>query len=112
MESEYATCSATVPEGVWLRRFIAELGIVTCASVLVTIYCDRMVALTYAKDPKYHGKTKHIDIRYYFIHDMVAQKEVVLKHISTSRMVVDPLTKPIAREAYQAHVRSLGLHRL
>ena len=68
-----------------------------------------MVALGYAKDPKYHGKTKHIDIQYYFICDMVAQKKVVRKHISTSRMVADPLTKPIAREAYQAHVRSLGL---
>ena len=55
-----------------------------------------MVALGYAKDPEYHGKIKHIDIQYHFICDMVAQKEVVLKHISTSRMVVDPLTKPIA----------------
>ena len=40
---------------------------------------------------------------------MIAQKKVVLKHISMSRMVVDPLTKPIAREAYQVYVRSPGL---
>ena len=54
------------------------------------IDCNSMAALAYAKDPKYHGKTKYIDIRYHFICDMVAQKEMVLKHISTSRMVVDP----------------------
>ena len=71
-----------------------------------------MAALAYAKNPKYHGKTNHIDILYNFIRDMVAQKEVVLKHISTSPMVADPLTKLIGKEAYQAYVGSLGLRRL
>ena len=109
MESEYVTCSTAVQEGVWLKRFITKLGIVACASETITIYCDNIATLAYAKDPKYHGKTKHINIRYHFIRDMVAQEEVVLKHISMSLLVVDPLTKPISREAY---VRSLRLHRL
>ena len=51
-----------------------------------------MAALAYAKDSKYHGKTKHIDIRYHYIRDMVAPNEMVLKHISTSLMIADPLT--------------------
>ena len=67
MELEYVACSTAIQEGVWLRRFIAELGIVTYTSEPVTIHQDNMVALAYAKDPKYHGKTKHIDIRYYFV---------------------------------------------
>jgi hypothetical protein len=78
----------------------------------VTIHCDSTIALAYAKDPKYHGRTKHIDIRYHYIRDVIAQKEVVLKHISMSHMIVDPLTKPIARDVFQAHVRSLGLCRM
>jgi hypothetical protein len=78
----------------------------------VTIHCDSMAALPYAKDPKYHGRTKRIDIRYHYIRDMVAKKEVVLKQISTSQMIVDPLTKPIVRDAHMAHVRSFRLHRL
>ena len=61
---------------------------------------------------KYHGRTKHIDIRYHCIRDMVAHNEVVLKHISISLMIVDPLTKPIERDVFQAHVRSLGLRRI
>ena len=43
---------------------------------------------------------------------MVAHNEVVLKHISTRLMIVDPLTKPIERDVFQAHVRSLGLRRI
>ena len=59
-----------------------------------------MVALAYAKNSMYYGRTKHIDIRYYYIRDMVAHNEVVLKHVSTSLMIVDPLTKPIGRDVF------------
>ena len=112
MEAEYIVCSAAVQEAVWLRRFLKHLDIGTDYSDSVTIFCDSTAALAYAKDSKYHGRTKHIDIRYHYIRDMVAQKEVVLKHLSTSRMVADPLTKPIARDVFEAHVRNLGLRRL
>ena len=69
-------------------------------------------AIAYFKDPEYQEKTKHINIRYHFVRHMIVRKEAILRHISTSRMVADPLTKLIARQAYQAHVRSLGLHAL
>lgn len=112
MEAEYISCSLAVQQAVCLRRFFIHLGVVKDASDPVTIHCDSTSTLAFAKDPKYHGKTKHIDILYHFIRDMIAQKEIVLKYISRSRMVVGLLTKPIAREAFMAHVKSLGLHRL
>ena len=49
---------------------------------------------------------------YHYIQDMEAQNEVVLKHVSTSLMIADPLKKPIGRDVFQAHVRSLGLRRI
>ena len=73
---------------------------------------DNTSALAYAKDPKYHGKSKHIDIRHHYIRDMVAQGEVVLRHISTGSMVADPLTKPITRDVFVSHVGSMGLRRI
>ena len=48
----------------------------------ITIYSDNMAALAYAKDPKYHRKTKHIEIKYHYIRDMVAKKKVFLEYIS------------------------------
>ena len=78
----------------------------------MTIFCDNTATLAVAKDPKYHGKTKHIKKRYHYIRDAIIKKDVVLKHISTSNMVADPLTKPIARDVFVKHVRSLGLCRM
>ncbi|KAK2970080.1 hypothetical protein RJ640_006553 [Escallonia rubra] len=65
----------------------------------------------FVKDPKYHGKAKHIGLRYHFIRTLVAQGEVSMKHIPTGRMVADPLTKPIARDVFLSHIRSMGLRR-
>ena len=64
-----------------------------------------------AKDPKYHGKIKHIKKRYHYIRDAIIE-DVVLKHIFTSNLVADPLTKPIVRDIYVGHVRSLSLYRM
>ena len=72
MDLEYVTYSVVVQEGAWLRKFISELSIFARASEPVTIHCNSMAALAYAKDPKYHGKTKHVEIQHHFIHDMVA----------------------------------------
>ena len=63
MEAEYiASCSAA-QEAVWLRRFLKHLSVVERAAVPVHIWTDSMAALAYAKDPKYHGRTKHIEIK-------------------------------------------------
>lgn len=40
-----------------------RLGILTHAPDPVRIYCDSMAALAYAKDPKSHGRTKHLQVR-------------------------------------------------
>ena len=75
-------------------------------------FCDNTIALVVAKYPKYHGNTKHIKKRYHSIRDTITEKDVVLKHISTSNMVTNPLTKPIAKDVFVKHVKSLGLCRM
>ncbi|KAL9263729.1 Retrovirus-related Pol polyprotein from transposon TNT 1-94-like protein [Drosera capensis] len=99
MEVEYIICSEVVQEAVSLKRFLERFAIKAYKEEVALMYYDSMAALGYVKDPNYHKKTKHIDARYYFFRDMVA-KEMVLRHISTSMMVVDLLTKPIARDVF------------
>lgn len=41
--------------------------------------------------------------------DMVMQGEVVLRHISTSSMLADPLTKPIGLDIFRSHIRTMGM---
>ena len=71
-----------------------------------------MAKIAYAKDLKYHGKTKHIQIRYHFFKDMITQNEVDLRHILMSKMIAYPFTKPIARDSFVRHAKALGLCRI
>ena len=84
MEAEYVAYSLAIQEAVWLKRFLQDLEVVKIAFEPMTFYCDSMAALAYAKDLRYHGKTKHIQIRYHFVREKITQNEVVLKHISTN----------------------------
>lgn len=86
-EAEYVACSLVAQEVVWLRRFLQDIEIVKTASECVTLYCDNMRHLPILRIQKYHGKTKHIHIRYHFFTDMIMQNEVVLKHMLTNKMV-------------------------
>ena len=110
MEVEYVACSVTIQEIVWLRRFLNALEIVIGHPQPVTIYCDSQAAISFTKDAKYHIKSKHIETKYNFVRDIVVKKEVLMQHISTNFMVVDPLTKAMTRDVFIAHTQSLGLH--
>ena len=112
MESEYVAYTIAVQEAIWLRRFLQSFSITGHLDEAVVIHYDSTVAITYARDPKYHGRTKHIDIRYHFIRDVITQGQLVLRHIPISDMIADPLTKSIARNVFHRHVRGLGLHKI
>ena len=112
MEAEFVACSVAVQEAVWLRRFLQSLGIVKGSSEPTIVYSDSQDAIAYVKDLKYHGRTKHINTKNNFIRDITARKEVFIKYIPTREMVDDPFTKPIPKEMFSVHVKSLGLRRL
>ena len=71
MESEYVACATIMQEAIWLKRFLKSLSITAHFEEAVTLYSDSTIALKYANDPKYHGKSKHIEIKYHFIRDIV-----------------------------------------
>jgi len=76
------------------------------------MWCDNTTAIQYAKDPKFYRKVKHIKRRYHFVRDAIKLKEVVVKYLSTNKMIADPLTKPTPRDMFKTHMMSLGLHRV
>ena len=112
METGFVALLVAVQKGIWLRRFMEHLINKGDTIEPVLISCYSQAAIAYTKDPSFHAKTKHIDIKFNFVKDMVARKEVNVKYIATQEMVADPITKPISKEAYFRHVKSLGLHRL
>ena len=93
MEAEFVSCFEASLHGVWLKSFISGLRIVDSISRPLKLYCDNSAAVFMAKNNKSGSRSKHIDIKYLAIRERVKEMKVVIEHISTELMIVDPLTK-------------------
>ena len=74
-----------------------------------TILCDNQSCIKLLENPVFHDKSKHIKIKYHFIHDMVMKGAVKLDYIATDEHVADVLTKPLAREKFEYFREKLGV---
>lgn len=112
MEAEFVSSAAAVQEALWIGYSMSNLGSIVSVEKPITIFCDSMAALAYTKNPKYHGKTKHIGMKYNFVRDAIEEGEVKLEYLSTTLMVADPLTKPLPPTQFARHVTAMGIRRL
>ena len=53
------------------------------------------------ENPVFHDRSKHIDIHYHFIRDMVQRGTLKLQYISTDEQVVDVMTKPLSHVNFE-----------
>ena len=54
-----------------------------------------------AKNPQFHGRTKHIAIKYHFIREQVNSKTLELRYCRTNDMIADMLTKGLSGEQFE-----------
>ncbi|XP_062074870.1 protein DEFECTIVE IN MERISTEM SILENCING 3-like [Humulus lupulus] len=81
-----------IKEVIWFRGFSNELGL---NSEDITGYCNSQSALHLIKNPMFHERSKHIDIKLHFIREVIARKEVRAKKVNTDENPTDMLTKVI-----------------
>jgi hypothetical protein len=73
IEVEYMASTHASKEAVCLQILCLGIGLVQQA---VRIECGSQSAIFLAKNPTYHSMTKHIDIQYHFVRDMIEEKKV------------------------------------
>ncbi|KAF1332324.1 Integrase catalytic core protein, partial [Globisporangium splendens] len=107
-EAEYMALSEATQEAVWLKAFMRELG-EDAGDGALTVFEDNQGAIALAKNPEFHKRTKHIDIRYHFVREKVEDGQVVLEYCSTQEMLADLMTKPIPAAQFDALRTKLGI---
>ena len=81
-EVEYVVAIEAGNEMIWLHDFLDELGKKQKMSIL---HSDSQSAIFLAKNPVFHSKSKHIQMRYHFIRYLIEDKLVILEKISGSK---------------------------
>ena len=75
----------------------------------IPIYCDNTSAMSISKNLVMHSKTKHIPIKYHFLREQVAEKNIIVEYVGTKEQVADIFTKPISREAFEYLCQRIGV---
>lgn len=108
-ESEYISLAEASKQGQWIRALLKELHRTQYlnSTLAVPIFSDNQAAIALAKDPISHSRTKHIEVRYHYIRELVTYGKTVIDYISTNEMVADILTKPLPLTAYKRCIEGL-----
>ena len=92
-EEVYVAALEAANEGVWMKEFISDLGVIPSASGPTKIFCDNTREIALAKESIFHKRTKHIKRRFNSIRDQVKEGDIEICKIHTELNVADPLTK-------------------
>jgi hypothetical protein len=71
--------------------------------------CDSTSAISVAKNPVLHSKTKHLEVRYHFMRDNVEKGNIDLIHVPTEKQLADILTKPLDQTTFAYLRGGLGV---
>lgn len=106
-ESEYIATCETTKELIWISRFMKSLiGNFNKSSVM---YVDNQSAIKLVKNPEYHIRTKHIDIKYHFIREKLEEKVFRLEYVSTEDQIADIFTKPLSKNRLERLRKIIGV---
>ena len=94
-ETEFIAATEASKELLWLKKFVNELGFVQDEYVL---FCDNQSAIHLSKNASFHSRSKHIDVRYHWIRDVLNSKQMKLEKVHTNNSSADMLTKVVTKE--------------
>ena len=100
-EAEIVAASEAAKEGVYLRRFLGELGLQDLDRP-VTLASDNKAAINSSYNPENHDRTKHVERRHYFIRECVENHLLTVPYVNTVDNLADFFTKPLQGNAFNA----------
>ncbi|KAG8490441.1 hypothetical protein CXB51_016092 [Gossypium anomalum] len=106
-EAEYMAITEACKEAIWLKGLFSELNEDLQIS---TVFCDSQSAIFLTKDQMFHERTKHIDVRYHFVRDIIARGDIVVSKISTHENPADMMTKSLPITKFEHCLDLVGVH--
>ena len=104
---EYIAVASYACQSIWIKRIMKTLGFKNQNKILVL--CDSNSAIQLSKNPVFHGRSKHIDIRFHFLSDLVKDRSIELSHCNTQNQIADIMTKPLKLEQFLKLRNMLGV---
>ena len=98
-EAEYAAATQAVKQLIWHRNLLKELDLPQERTLI--LLSDNQAAISISHNPKFHARTKHIDIELHFLRDHVSEGTMKMEYIPSKDNLADLFTKSLPRPRHE-----------
>ncbi|GJZ71817.1 hypothetical protein Tco_0635668 [Tanacetum coccineum] len=105
-KAEYIAFSGCCAQVLWMRSQLIDYGL---GFNKIPMYRDYKSAIALCCNNVQHSRSKHIDIRFYFIKEEVENGVVELYFVNTEYQLADIFTKPLCKERIEFLINKLGM---
>ncbi|KAG6521246.1 hypothetical protein ZIOFF_018357 [Zingiber officinale] len=106
-EAEYIAATNCAMQAIWLKKILDFLQHKQDGPT--TIFCDNKSTIALSKNPVFHCRCKHIDIKYHKIREWVAEKQINIEYCPSECQVADIFTKPMKTEIFLKLKKAIGM---
>ena len=110
IEAEYVAATTTTCQIVWMRRILSELQ--HEQNEPTPIFCDNNSAIALSRNHVFQKRSKHIDTRYHFIHELINNNEINVEFCTSRNQFADLFTKPLGKDLFELHRKNIGVCKL
>ena len=119
-KANYIAASETACELIWLNNMLANAGLIKERAAEIwaskkeeenncNIYIDNKDTINLANGEGIPRRSKHIEVRYHLLRDLVEKKKIKLTYMSSNENAADGLTKLLARAKLIEFREALGM---
>ena len=106
-EAEYIALTECAKESLWLGNLHRELN--PKSKEPFVLFEDNQASIKIASNNIFSNRTKHVDVKYHFIRDLVNNKKIKLIYCPTNFMIADALTKGLLKVKFNQLRKSMGI---
>ena len=106
-EVECTAITKACEEAICLKGLFSELSE---DLQITTVFCDSQSAMFLTKDQMFHEKTKHNDVQYHFVREIIARGDIVVSKVSTHHNPADMMTKSLFVAKFEHCLNLVGVH--
>ncbi|WVZ49176.1 hypothetical protein U9M48_000553, partial [Paspalum notatum var. saurae] len=96
-EAEYIAAASCCSQLLWMKATFSDFGL---RFGKIPLLVDSTSAISVAKNPVLHSRTKHIDVRFHFLRDHYEKGDIDLVHVASENQLADIFTKPLEFGAF------------
>ncbi|WVZ84461.1 hypothetical protein U9M48_031491 [Paspalum notatum var. saurae] len=96
-EAEYIATASCCSQLLWMKATLSDFGL---RFGKIPLLVDSTSAISVAKNPVLHSRTKYIDVRFHFLRDHYEKADIDLVHVASENQLADIFTKPLEFGAF------------